>query len=799
MHVFMRASYIFNWHEYLRQTLRCPFHLLTSIFPILNFLLVASASLPFSAWGTPEAPLGQPAPTDGLLRVSPPVLIFKHSPTCIPAVALIDLENAGLEGEVQVLSISSDQPQFHPAMFKPHVLPPGSRTQVQIIYLPRSAGDSEGTLTIATSEGDLKYSIQASAVPNPYRLHPLVGTKVPAGVLYSRPVIIFNPSETETLFVSEVFTTESFLHLQLPDELEGGMGGGAEVTAASADGEHTPLSGHAAPDGLWQIPPRSERELVVLQFRATAAGPFSGYVHVKTDRDNLVLAVELLVLAGGLHPHPKDVDFGVLTSPDERRSVAVSLLNSGNAAVALLEAGPASDDPHLHVAYAPGAVVQAGDTLEGALVLTYAGALPGNVHGKVVVVTNHSNAGLASVEVWYSAHVLHGGVGYERGHVSFLVPAAFANTSSSSAFAGASSAASSVATATDATAAAAASGAAAATATNRRSDVPGYIGAHLTSPQAAYQALRVAHELRAQALADPQQPSILRLVPFTNYFPVPLALVSATVEACGSALFVEGTPGSAASHSRSTAKDASSNNSNSTSGDSSSSSDSDSGSDAKGYEEGAIAMPQARWPDVRLRFAPWRAAAELALPHTCTLKLVTNVSTHHIPVHVYSGKLHVAIPLAARRPGCGAGLLLANESHVDSTGSSNDSSSSSGIDLDTNAPSTAAAAAAIANTALKPLPPPVSPVDERVWAGGVPAPLVPPDDRTPWVDAHGLCFAGPSPQVNVRMVSRCAIDYGAQLGVSARRTRRLCRRRLWSSLSLSLALIFVLTRLPFRW
>ena len=670
------------------------------------------------------------------------MLIFKHSPTCIPAVALIDLENAGLEGEVQVLSISSDQPQFHPAMFKPHVLPPGSRTQVQIIYLPRAAGDSEGTLTIATSEGDIKYSIQASAVPNSYRLHPLVGTKVPAGVLYSRPVIIFNPSETETLFVSEVFTTESFLHLQLPDELEGGMsGGGAEVTAASADGEPTPLTGHAAPDGLWQIPPRSERELVVLQFRATAAGPFSGYVHVKTDRDNLVLAVELLVLAGGLHPHPKDVDFGVLTSPDERRSVAVSLLNSGNAAVSLLEAGPASDDPHLHVAYAPGAVVKAGATLEGALVLTYAGALPGNVHGKVVLVTNHSNAGLASVEVWYSAHVLHGGVGYERGHVSFLVPAAFVNSSSAPAStAGGASAASAVSAASSSATAAAdgtTSGAAAA-ASNRRSDLLGYNGAHLTSPHVAFQALQVARQLRAQALAEPEQASILRLVPFTNYFPVPLALVSATVEACGSALIVEEAPGAPHSSGRSgSAASEASSDSSSTSGRSSSSSSSGNDSGDLKAQEGSIAMPQARWPDVRLRFAPWRAAAELALPHTCTLKLVTNVSTHHIPVHVYSGKLHVAIPLAARRPGCGAGVQ-ANEFNRG---------------RNANANTTSSAATALLHD---PLPPPVSPVDERVWAGGLPAPVVPPDDRTPWVDAHGICFGGPSPQVGCVRALRIA-------------------------------------------
>ena len=221
---------------------------------------------------------------------------------------------------------------------------------------------------------------------------------------------MYNPTD-ELLHVREVFTTESFLHLHLPDS-----------DAENSFGFEASLSSPTSSEGMWQIPGKSEKEIIHLMFRATHPGSFSGYVHVKTDRENMVLPVELHVLKGGLHPTPKEFDFGIITSPDEHRVVPVSLLNSGGAPIALLEAMPAVHDPQLHVKYSKGVVIAAGEVATDVVQLVYTGTTPGQVSGKIVMTTNHSNAGLASVEVYYTAHVLHGGVGYERGHVSFVVP-----------------------------------------------------------------------------------------------------------------------------------------------------------------------------------------------------------------------------------------------------------------------------------------------------------------------------------------------------------------------------------------
>lgn len=50
-------------------------------------------------------------------------------------------------------------------------------------------------------------------------------------------------------------------------------------------------------------------------------------MHIHTDRDSLVVPVELHVSSGGVDPTPSEVDFGVLTTPSERRHASISLFN----------------------------------------------------------------------------------------------------------------------------------------------------------------------------------------------------------------------------------------------------------------------------------------------------------------------------------------------------------------------------------------------------------------------------------------------------------------------------------------
>lgn len=46
---------------------------------------------------------------------------------------------------------------------------------------------------------------------------------------------------------------------------------------------------------------------------------------------------------------------------------------------------------------------------------------PTHAAGKVLIAVNHTTPALSVVEIDYRAHVLHGGVAYEWGQVSFQV------------------------------------------------------------------------------------------------------------------------------------------------------------------------------------------------------------------------------------------------------------------------------------------------------------------------------------------------------------------------------------------
>lgn len=39
---------------------------------------------------------------------------------------------------------------------------------------------------------------------NPYKVEPIVATRIPAGSTYTRPVIVYNPRDAPTLAITEV-------------------------------------------------------------------------------------------------------------------------------------------------------------------------------------------------------------------------------------------------------------------------------------------------------------------------------------------------------------------------------------------------------------------------------------------------------------------------------------------------------------------------------------------------------------------------------------------------------------------
>ena len=230
----------------------------------LALALVCSGGDPASAPAGTAAGVVNSAGQVSMVTIEPPSLQFKQRPLCIPAVETTELIN-GADADLAVYSVSTDNVHFHPSLFKATTLPPRGRLTISIVFLPRTIGNVEGTLVIQTSAGGFLYQIHAQGVANPYRLHPFLTAKLPTGATYSPPIHVYNPHEA-TLQIKEVYTSEGFLHLNLPQTSVGG-------------------DTNARTNGLWEVQSRQTKTVINVAFSSENPGKYQGYVHVKTNYD----------------------------------------------------------------------------------------------------------------------------------------------------------------------------------------------------------------------------------------------------------------------------------------------------------------------------------------------------------------------------------------------------------------------------------------------------------------------------------------------------------------------------------
>lgn len=259
------------------------------------------------------------------LVFSPAKLSFINAPALLPTVSEFTITNLN-EEEINIISVVSNSTQFHPVMFQSQILQPSRSLTMQLMFLPYYVETIDSILTVFTSMGNHHYNLKGSAVANPYRLHAFLGHRIPAGVQnYNQPIVIFNP-HADPLQIREIFTTEQFLSLQSsfppPSDSSTDSGSASSPTSSSS------LSIDNGSNN-WIVQPGQELEVIMLSMVAKLPGRYQGYVHIVTDRDKIVLPVELIVLEGGLYPRPEILDFGILTQVAEKRELNLWLLNAG--------------------------------------------------------------------------------------------------------------------------------------------------------------------------------------------------------------------------------------------------------------------------------------------------------------------------------------------------------------------------------------------------------------------------------------------------------------------------------------
>lgn len=214
-----------------------------------------------------------------------------------------------------MLSISGNTIHFHCSFFADKVITPSGNTSFDVVFLGREEGPVENTLYIHTSAGSFRIRVRARGTPNPYRLKPLVGVRMPLNSSYSPMIELHNP-HPEPIQVLEMYSSGGDLHLELPDgEKEG-------------------------PETLWQIQPYQTKSVIKVNFVARLENNHTAYIRIKTNTSGaefLYLPLEVEVSSQpGIYCPQEMIDFGVVVVPsssDETRAMQLSLLNSGQKAV----------------------------------------------------------------------------------------------------------------------------------------------------------------------------------------------------------------------------------------------------------------------------------------------------------------------------------------------------------------------------------------------------------------------------------------------------------------------------------
>ncbi|MCP9259030.1 hypothetical protein DINM_002011 [Dirofilaria immitis] len=92
----------------------------------------------------------------------------------------------------------------------------GTTVHFHCSFLEHKEGLIENVLIVHSSLGSFTYSVKGKGKESAYRIRPLVGAKLPVNGTLISPVQVHNPHST-TLRVTEIYTSDGDLHLELPD------------------------------------------------------------------------------------------------------------------------------------------------------------------------------------------------------------------------------------------------------------------------------------------------------------------------------------------------------------------------------------------------------------------------------------------------------------------------------------------------------------------------------------------------------------------------------------------------------
>ncbi|XP_029658546.1 transmembrane protein 131 isoform X2 [Octopus sinensis] len=348
------------------------------------------------------------------VRLDPTMLDFGEHPVGMPHLQQVSVHNADTKTSLHLLSISGSTAHFHCSFFQDKMVPPGGNTTFDVVFLARQVGPVENTLYIHTTQGSFKYQVFGVGIPNPYRLRPYLGAKVPLNSSFSSLIEMHNP-HSSTLQVVGMFSSAGDLHLELP------TGDREAITS------------------LWEIPPYETKPVMRANFIGRVETNHTAFIRIKTNHEHirgvLILPVEVEVTsAPGIYSPVEMIDFGILRTLDEPQTVQLNLVNTGLRPVHVTGVSLSPPNDAISVEFRP--MKLQPDVLRRVAVaqITFRATKalnPRQWSGKIVVKSKHN---MNKLSIPYQVNVLHGSLVYNANSTHFYSGSFMRNHTRSLAF-----------------------------------------------------------------------------------------------------------------------------------------------------------------------------------------------------------------------------------------------------------------------------------------------------------------------------------------------------------------------------
>ncbi|KAJ8407276.1 hypothetical protein AAFF_G00278500 [Aldrovandia affinis] len=338
------------------------------------------------------------------MRFEPPMLDFHEQPVGMPKLEKVYLHNPSSEETIILISISAATAHFHASFFENRIIPPGGNTSFDVVFLARLVGNVENTLFINTSHhGVFTYQVFGVGIPNPYRLRPFIGARVPVNSSFSPLINIHNP-HSEPLQVVEMYASGGDLHLELPTGQQEGT------------------------EQLWEIPPFETKGVVRASFSSRDPDNHTAFIRIKTngsnDEEYIILPVEVEVTpAPGIYSSIEMLDFGTLRSQDRPKQLNLHLLNSGTKDVQITSVRPTPSNEAVTVNFNKSVTLKAGENKYTKVASISFDASksrrPSQFSGKITVKAKEKS--YPKLEIPYQAEVLEGYLGFDHTATLFYI------------------------------------------------------------------------------------------------------------------------------------------------------------------------------------------------------------------------------------------------------------------------------------------------------------------------------------------------------------------------------------------